>query len=71
MSNPFYNPKPQGNSMTSFPQFMQMMRGKDPNEIINNMLRSGQINQAQLNEVSQKAQAMSGMFEQFRKMFGF
>lgn len=70
MSNPFYNPRPQGGGM-SFPQFMQMMRGRDPNQILDSMLRSGQINERQLAEARQKAQSMSGMFEQFRRMFGF
>ena len=54
-----------------FPQFMQQMRGKDPNVIINQMLQSGKINQQQLNMVQQQAQQMQSQFAQFKNMFGF
>lgn len=74
MANPLFQAlgggMPSNPMMQQFPKFMQMMRGKDPNAIINRLVSSGQINQAQLNQVQQQAQQMSGMFEQFRGMFG-
>ena len=51
MANPFYN-APKGNmGAPDFIKFMQSMKGKDPNQIINNMVNSGQISQQQLNIV--------------------
>ena len=51
MANPFYN-APNGNmGAPDFIKFMQEMKGKDPNQIINNMISSGQISQQQLNIV--------------------
>lgn len=70
MSNPFYiAPSPNGGM--SFVQFMNAMRGKNPNVIINEMVSSGRINQQQLNSVQQKAKQMAGVFDGFRSMFGF
>lgn len=68
MPNPFYNSQ---QNMPDFVRFMQTMKGKNPNEILNNMISSGKINQQQLNIVQQKAKQMSGMFDGFRSMFGF
>lgn len=59
------------NNLAMFPQFMQQMRGRNPNEIINQMLQSGKINQQQLNMVQQQAQQMQSQFAQFKGMFGF
>lgn len=60
-----------GNPMQAFMNFMNQMQGKNPNDIINQMVQSGQISQQQLNAVQQKAHQMSGMFEPFKKMFHF
>lgn len=54
-----------------FMQFMQRMQGQDPNAIINEMVQSGKLSQAQLNRVQQKAQQIQGDFNSFRSMFGF
>ena len=71
MTNPFYN-APKGNmGSPDFIKFMQYMKGKDPNQIINNMISSGQISQQQLNIVQQKAKQFSGLFNGFKSMFGF
>ena len=71
MANPFYN-APNGNiGAPDFIKFMQSMKGKDPNQIINNMISSGQISQQQLNIVQQKAKQFSGLFNGFKSMFGF
>jgi hypothetical protein len=53
--------------MSEFQRFMQQMRGKDPTEEINRLLRSGQISQEQLNQAQQMAQQMRGMMGMFRK----
>lgn len=68
MPNPLFNGN-QNPMMQQFPRFMQMMRGKDPNAMINELVASGKVNQQQLNQVQQQAQQMSGMFDQFRGMF--
>lgn len=71
--NPFFGVMGGGgrpNMMQQFQQFMQQMKGKDPNAIINEMVSSGKISQEQLNQVQQQAQQMSGMFDGMRGMFG-
>lgn len=57
--------------MRTFQNFMQSMRGKDPNQILNQMISSGQISQQQLNQVQMQAKQMENQFEGFKKMFGF
>lgn len=71
--NPFFGVMGGGgrpNMMQQFQQFMQQMKGKDPDAIINEMVSSGKISQEQLNHVQQQAQQMSGMFDGMRGMFG-
>ena len=66
--NPFFNAmggNRQPNLMQQFQQFMQQMRGKDPNAMIQEMVSSGRITQDQ-----KQAQQMSGVFEGMRGMFG-
>lgn len=70
--NPFFGVMGGGgrpNMMQQFQQFMQQMKGKDPNAIINEMVSSGKISQEQLNHAQQQAQQMSGMFDGMRGMF--
>lgn len=55
-------------NVMQFPQFLQQMKGKDPNAIIQQMVQSGQISQQQLNQAQQMAQSMLPQFEQFRNM---
>lgn len=57
--------------ISQFPQFMQQMRGQDPQQLLNQLVQSGRVNQQQLNQAQQMAQQMQGQFEQFRNMFGF
>lgn len=54
-----------------FPQFMQQMRGQNPRTLIETAVRSGRLNQQQLDQVQAMARQMQGSFEQFRNMFGF
>ena len=71
--NPFFNAmggNRQPNMMQQFQQFMQQMKGKDPNAMIQGMVSSGRISQDQLNQVQKQAQQMQGMFEGMRGMFG-
>lgn len=57
--------------MAQFPQFMRQMQGQNPQQILDQMLQSGRVNQQQLNQAQQMAQQMQGQFDQFRRMFGF
>lgn len=67
MSNPIYNAlgggMPQNSIVSQFQQFVQQMKGKNPNEEINKLLQSGAINQQQLNQAQQMAQQMQGLFK--------
>lgn len=71
MANPFYNAPKDNSGAPDFIGFMQAMKGKDPNQIISNMVNSGQITQQQLNVVQQKAKQFGGLFNGFKSMFGF
>lgn len=57
--------------MNMFPQFMQQMRGKDPNQMLNELLSSGKVNQEQVNQAQKMAEQMGGRLNQFKSMFGF
>ena len=70
MANPFFRPQIQ-RGIPAFIEFMQSMKGQNPDRILNSLLQSGKIKQNQLNVAQQKAKEMSGAFEGFRKMFGF
>lgn len=56
-----------GNMMQQFQQFMQQMKGKNPQEEINRLLQSGKVSQEQLNQAQQQAQQMQGIFKGFFK----
>lgn len=57
--------------MIQFNQFMQQMKGQDPNAIINQLVASGRINQQQINQAHQRAKELEKQFEQMKKNFGF
>ena len=62
--NPFFNAmggNKQPNMMQQFQQFMNQMKGKDPNAVIQDMMQSGKITQDQYNQARQQAQQMQGM----------
>ena len=72
--NPFYQAmggNRQPNMMQQFQSFMQQMRGQDPNALLNQLVSSGQVSQAQLNQAQQMARQMQGAFDGMRGMFGF
>ena len=68
--NPFYQAMNRPNMVQQFQSFMNQMRGKDPNAVINEMVSSGRITQEQLDAAQKQAQQMQGMFEGMRSMFG-
>ena len=70
--NPFFQAMGSGNSnmLQQFQQFMQQMKGKDPDAMIREMVSSGRITQDQLNQAQQQAKNMQGMFDGLRGMFG-
>lgn len=73
MANPIFkaiNGRAQnGGFLQQFPKFMQQMRGKNPTQMLNELVSSGKINQQQLDAAQRQAQQMSGMFDQFKGMF--
>ena len=79
MANPFMQAMggangPQGGSMNmmqAFQQFMQQNQGKNPNEMIQQLLSSGKLNQQQLNQAQQMAKQMEGQFSGLKGMLGF
>ena len=79
MANPFFNAMggsqgPQGcpmNMMQAFQKFMQQNQGKNPNEMIQQMLSSGRLNQQQLNQAQQMAKQMEGPLGALKGKFGF
>ena len=71
--NPFFNAmggnkKP--NMMQQFQQYMNQLKRKDPNAVIQDMMQSGRIIQDQYNQDSQQAQQTQGKFEGMRGMIG-
>ena len=71
--NPFFQAmggNRQPNMMQQFQQFMNQMRGKDPNAMIQELVSSGRVSQQQLDAAQKQAQQMQGMFEGIRGMFG-
>ena len=71
--NPFFQAmggNRQPNMMQQFQQFMNQMRGKDPNAMIQELASSGRVSQQQLDAAQKQAQQMQGMFEGMRGMFG-
>ena len=71
--NPFYQAmggNRQPNMMQQFQSFMQQMRGKDPDAMIQELVSSGRVSQQQLDAAQKQAQQMQGIFEGMRGMFG-
>ena len=71
--NPFYQAmggNRQPNMMQQFQQFMNQMRGKDPNAMIQELVSSGRVSQQQLDAAQKQAQQIQGMFEGMRGLFG-
>lgn len=76
MANPIFKMmnngnRQNGNMLSQFPRFMKKMKGRNPDQIINEFISSGKINQAQLNQVQGMAQQMQSQFDGMKSMFGF
>lgn len=67
MSNSLYNQVNQDSPMAmvqQFNQFCRQMHGVNPQTMLMDMLRSGKINQQQLNQAQQMAQQMQYLLRQ-------
>jgi hypothetical protein len=53
-----------------FNRFMQQVKGRDPNELIQKLVSSGRISQQQLDAAQKQAEAYKSQFENMRKTFG-
>lgn len=75
MTNPIFKMMNGNNNhtdmMNQFKQFMGQMKGHNPNEILNNLVSSGKINQTQLNQVQTQAQQIEKSLSSMKNMFGF
>lgn len=59
------------NMMQAFQQFMNQNKGKNSNEVIQQMLSSGEISQDQLDKAQKMASQVGKQFSGMRSMFGF
>jgi hypothetical protein len=57
--------------MIQFNQFMQQMKGQDPQKVLEQLVKSGKVSQKQLNEAQKKAQAIGSQLESLRRNYGF
>lgn len=76
MANPIFKMMNGGNSqngniISQFQQFMHQMKGRNSDQMLNELVSSGKINQAQLNQVQSVKQQMMGSFAGLKGMFGF
>ncbi len=53
--------------LQQFPQFVEQMRGKDPNQMLNDLMTSGRVSQSQLNEAQRLANQYGGMLQSMFK----
>lgn len=53
-----------------FNQFMQQVKGQDPNALIQKLVSSGRVSQHQLDMAQKQAEAYKSQFEGMRKTFG-
>ena len=60
--NPFYQAMRPNNLAQQFQSFVQQMKGKDPNAMLNELVSSGRVSQQQLDAAQQKAREIAGMF---------
>ena len=64
--NPFFQAmggNRQPNMMQQFQQFMNRMRGKDPNAMIQELVSSGRVSQQQLDQAQKQAQQIANTFQ--------
>lgn len=53
-----------------FTQFMQQVKGQDPNMLIQKLVSSGMVSQQQLDAAQKQAEEYKSQFEDMRKTFG-
>lgn len=58
-------------NMQEFQNFMNQMRGQDPQAIIYNLIQSGKITQAQLNAAQKQAKEIEGQMDEMKRLLGF
>ena len=63
MANPFYNAQNGNIGAPDFIKFMQSMKGKDPNQMLQQMMDNGQITQEQLNKATNQAKEVCQMLK--------
>ena len=61
------SPQMQGNNpmqlLQQFSQFRQQMQGKDPEAMVNELLKSGKMSQAQFEQLKQQAQGLQSFLK--------
>ena len=57
--------------MIQFNQFMQQMKGQDPQKVLEQLVKSGKVSQKQLKKEQKKAQAIGSQLESLRRNYGF
>ena len=50
--------------------FMQQMKGRDPNQLLNQLVSSGKISQNQINQAHKQIENLKGQLDGLRKTFG-
>lgn len=53
-----------------FNQFMQQVKGQDPNALIQKLVSSGRVSQKQLDMAQKQTEMYKSQFENMRKTFG-
>lgn len=53
-----------------FNQFMQQVKGQDPNVLIQKLISSGRVSQQQLDMAQKQAEMYKSQFDGMRKTFG-
>lgn len=61
--NPLVNSDQKMNLINKFMEFQKSMQGKDPEKIINDMINSGQISQAEYQQAVEKAKELSQLLK--------
>lgn len=54
-----------GGILQQFGQFMEQMKGKNPNDVINQLVSEGKVNEDQLNQVKTRASKCRGFLSRF------
>ena len=61
--NPFFQAMGQPNMVQQFQAFMNQMKGKDPNSMIQDLVSSGRVSQQQLDAAQKQAQQIANTFQ--------